>query len=92
MAQNNTYKQIWNPILNALPKSQRREFKETMIAQPNRQMVGTPMYRVLNVFVDTVSPTVGHPWAESVPNLSQPLETGLGQLLATENNNILYTE
>jgi hypothetical protein len=55
----------WNAILNSLPKSQRRLFKLIHIAQPERQKIGTPSYRILNVYIGTVSPTQGHPWAMS---------------------------
>lgn len=62
---NNTYKTIWNPILNALPQNQRGAYKCANIAQVERQKVGTPSYRILNVYVGTVSPVVGHPWTTS---------------------------
>jgi hypothetical protein len=52
----------WNAILNSYPQSQRRFIKEIWIAQLERQKVGTPSYRPLNVFINTVSPTIGHPW------------------------------
>lgn len=55
----------WNQILNALPKNQRKAFKCSMIAQPMRQASGTPMFRPLNIFSDTVSPIIGHPWSAS---------------------------
>lgn len=58
----------WNSILNALPKNQRGLYKLTHIAEPERQKVGTPSFRILNVYAGTHSPTVGHPWA--VPQTS----------------------
>lgn len=52
----------WNAILNAMPKNQRRLFKLMYIASPERQKVGTPSYRILNVYAGTTSPVKGHPW------------------------------
>lgn len=68
MPTNNTYRDggVWNRALNALPKNERAAYKETMVAQVNRQYIGTPMYRKLNVWVNTHSPTVGHPWTTGV--------------------------
>jgi hypothetical protein len=68
VTQNNTYNNVatlginWNALLNALPKADRKAFKCSTVAQPMRQATGTPMYRPLNVFNNSVSPTVGHPW------------------------------
>lgn len=52
----------WNSILNSVPQSQRKSLKEIWIAQQERQKVGTPSYRNLNVYIGSVSPAVGHPW------------------------------
>jgi hypothetical protein len=52
----------WNAILNAMPKNQRRLLKLMYIAAPERQKVGTPSYRILNVYAGTTSPVKGHPW------------------------------
>lgn len=52
----------WNSILNSFPQSQRKFVKLLWIAEQERQKVGTPSYRILNVFANTVSPTQGHPW------------------------------
>lgn len=73
---NNTYQNVallgknWNEILNALPKSERRLYKLTMIAALERQKMGTPSYRILNEIIGngTFSPTVGHPWNISTDN------------------------
>jgi hypothetical protein len=53
----------WNSILNSLPQSSRKAFKCLYIASPERQAVGTNGYRILNIFANTVSPTIGHPWS-----------------------------
>jgi hypothetical protein len=72
MATNNTYRNQfnpatnWNVILNAMPKANRRNYKEVTVAQANRQQIGTPMYRKLNVFDNSVSPVQGHPWTTGV--------------------------
>jgi hypothetical protein len=59
---NNTYKTVWNPILNALPQDQRGYFKLSQIASPERQKLGTNSFRPLNVVGNTHSPLTGHPW------------------------------
>ena len=67
MPNNNTYNDggLWNRLLNSLPKDQRRDYKEKNIAQVNRQYIGTPMFRILNIYANTHSPVNGHPWIES---------------------------
>jgi hypothetical protein len=64
---NNTYKDggVWNAALNALPKSQRKLYKLTQIAEVERKKVGTPSFRILNNIVGdgTVCPVNGHPWS-----------------------------
>jgi hypothetical protein len=59
---NNTYQTVWNPTLNALPQDERGYYKLSVIAAPNRQSVGEPYFRVLNVVANSVSPSTGHPW------------------------------
>lgn len=64
---NNTYNNTsWNAILNALPKNQRKDYKLSHIAGPERQKVGTNSYRPYNQYSSpgTHSPTVGHPWTK----------------------------
>lgn len=64
---NNTYNDggKWNKALNALPQNQRGAYKCANIAQVERQKIGTPSYRILNVYINTHSPVVGHPWQVS---------------------------
>ena len=52
----------WNSILNSVSQSNRRFIKEIWVAQQERQKIGTPSYRPLNVFINSVSPQPGHPW------------------------------
>ena len=59
---NNTYGVVWNPTLNALPQDERGYYKLSHIAAPNRQSIGEPYFRILNVVANTVSPSVGQPW------------------------------
>lgn len=75
----------WNAYLNDLPKSQRGMAKCDVIAEPIRQAVGTPGYRILNNYVGTVSPEVGHPWAASpLLGINLVVESG-GDILETES-------
>lgn len=91
VTQNNTYRDggVWNAALNALPKDQRKAYKCTTVVQPMRQAVGTPMYRPLNIFVNSVSPTVGHPWSSTG---NQQMTTEDFDLLTTEESANIYTE
>jgi hypothetical protein len=64
---NNTYRDggVWNTALNALPKSERRLYKLTMIAALERQKIGTPSYNPFNVIIGngTFSPIIHRPWS-----------------------------
>ena len=85
---NNTYKTVWNPTLNALPQNQRGYYKLSHIAAPNRQSVGQPYYRVLNVVANTTSPSVGNPWTTAnISNIHfSGQETPLGNINGTNTN------
>lgn len=63
---NNTYQTVWNATLNALPKSQRKDYKLQNIAAPERQKKGTNSYRPYNQYTSpgTHSPTTGHPYTK----------------------------
>jgi hypothetical protein len=58
-----SYQTSFNATLDALPKSQRRDYKLTNIAKVDRQQVGTNSYRPYNQYTSpgTVAPTVGRP-------------------------------
>lgn len=52
----------WNDILDALPKNQRGPYKLQYIAQIERQKIGTPSFRILDVYDSTLPQ--GRPWIE----------------------------
>ena len=59
------------------------------VAEPVRQSVGTPSYRIYNVFTTwadrTVSPTVGRPWVEIEPPIG-------GSIIITQSGDFLVTD
>lgn len=59
------------------------------VAMPVRQALGTPSYRIYNVFTTwaqrTVAPTQGRPW-----RIFQPVPSGLG--LALQQGGVLVTQ
>jgi hypothetical protein len=59
------------------------------VAEPVRQAVGTPSFRIYNVFTTwaarTVSPTQGRPWRDEPEPIS-------GNFLITQNGNPLITQ
>jgi len=88
----NSYEVVWNATINALPKADRRDFKLIEICQLNRQDRVHGGYRILNVFVDSYSPVVGHPWTTSPPVPSEPITSESGVILLTESGLELGTE
>ncbi len=85
---NNTYQTVWNPTLNALPQDERGYFKLANIAAPNRQSVGEPYFRVLNVVANTHSPSTGHPWqTANISNINfSGQETPAGNINGSNRN------
>jgi len=85
---NNTYQTVWNANLNALPQNERGYYKLSQIAAPNRQSVGEPYFRVLNVIGNTVSPNTGHPWqTTNISNISfSGQEVPSGNINGTNKN------
>ncbi len=57
----------WNSILNSMPKSLRRAWKNIFISQPEREKIGTNSYRELNFYTGSKSPILGRPWESGVP-------------------------
>lgn len=96
----NSYIEINAPALAAEQDLTLQEAKASLkllyVAEPVRQAVGTPSYRIYNVFTTwadrTVSPTVGRPWVEIEPPIAGLfIITQSGDFLVTDSDDNLIT-
>ena len=89
----NSYIELNAPALAAEQGLTLQEAKASLkllyVAEPVRQAVGTPSYRIYNVFTTwadrTVSPVIGRPWVESEPPIG-------GLFIVTESEDFLVTD
>lgn len=95
----NSYIELNAPALAAEQGLTLQEAKASLkllyVSEPERQAVGTPSYRIYNVFTTwadrTVSPVIGRPWLETEPTDGLLLVTESGDFLVTQSGDNLIT-
>jgi hypothetical protein len=95
----NSYIELNAPALAAAQGLTLQEAKASLkllyVAEPVRQAVGTPSYRIYNQFTTwadrTVSPVIGRPWLETGPTDGLLLVTESGDFLVTQSGDNLIT-
>ena len=95
----NSYIELNAPALAAEQGLTLQEAKASLkllyVSEPERQAVGTPSYRIYNVFTTwadrTVSPVIGRPWVETEPTDGLLLVTESGDFLVTQSGDNLIT-
>lgn len=82
-----------NGISTLASKAARRAAK-IALAEAKRQAIGTPGYRINNVYVGTVSPTPNYPWSQfrTAPHDAEFLTENGEFYLETEDGLQLTTE
>ena len=74
--------------ISTLPDKAARKTAKIALAEAKRQDVTSNGFRELNVYVGSVAPTLGRPWASGTPIITSLVDEN-GNQLVDENDNII---